>query len=463
MTAISDDLALLTDLYQLTMAASYFAEGMTGLASFSFFIRAYPAERGYLVAAGLEDVVRHLERFHFGADALRHLQRSGRFAAAFLDYLEQLRFTGDVWAVPEGSVCFVPEPLLEVTAPLIEAQLVETALINQLNLQTMIASKAARCVHAAAGRTVVDFSLRRTHGSDAGLKVARASYLAGCSGSSNVLAEQRYGIPAVGTMAHAYVESFTDELQAFRAFVRTFPANGTLLVDTYDVGRGVRHAVTVGREMAARGQQLSGIRIDSGDLFEHSAMARRLLDAAGLRGVKIVVSGSLNEHRIADLVARGAPIDIFGVGTEMGVSGDAPWLDCAYKLVEYAGQPRLKLSAGKETLIGCKQVWRAGAGGCLSVPDVIALRDEPAAVIAAQLGVDAGTLQPRLAPIMRGGRLVEPLPQLESIRTHHRAEWARLPEEVTRLRSPRPWPVTVSVRLQREQQAASASIRSRVV
>ncbi len=462
-TDTADNLALLIDLYQLTMAAAYFAGGVTATATFSFFVRAYPADRGYLVAAGLEDVVRFLTTFRFTPDALQHLRRSRLYRDDFLDFLEQLRFSGDVWALPEGSLCFVSEPLIEVTAPIIEAQLVETYLINQMNLQTMIATKAARCVHAAAGRSLIDFSLRRVHGSDAGMKVARASYLAGFTGSSNVLAEQRYGIPAFGTMAHSYVESFADEIDAFRTFVQVFPSHSTLLVDTYDTLSGVRKAAIVGAEMRARGECLGSVRLDSGDLDVLSRGARRILDAAGLSEVKIFASGGLDEYQVSELVARGAPIDAFGVGTAMGVSSDAPFLDCAYKLVEYAGRPRLKLSQKKQTLVGRKQVWRAYDGSGVMHADAIGLRDEAREAIAPQLGVGADHVQPCLFPVMRGGQLTAPLPGLPAMRSRFAAEFARLPAPHKALRAPAAYPVRISAELQGRQAAAAAAVRAHVM
>jgi len=461
--AAADDLALLTDLYQLTMAATYFAAGMTAPATFSFFVRAYPPDRGYLVAAGLEDVLRYLETLRFTPSALQYLRRSGDYRDDFLDYLEQLRFSGDVWAVPEGSLCFVPEPLIEVTAPIIEAQLVETYVINQMHLQTLIATKAARCVHAAAGRDLVDFSLRRTHGTDAGMKVARASYIAGFTGTSNVLAEQRYGIPAFGTMAHSFVECFDDEIDAFRAFARVFPDNSTLLVDTYDTLSGVRKAAIVGAEMAARGQRLSGVRLDSGDLFALSRAARAILDQAGLPETRIFASGGLNEYQVADLVERGAPIDAFGVGTDMGVSGDAPWLDCAYKLVEYAGRARLKLSSKKETLVGRKQVWRVVDAGGARQADCIALRDEDAGAIAAELQVAPQAVQPCLAEVMRGGAVCVALPGLDDIRARCHDACARLPAVYKALRQPPRYPVRISRALRAAQDAAAAAVRAHIL
>ncbi len=334
--------ALLLDLYELTMAQSYVDEGMTAPATFSLFARHLPRDWGYLVAAGLDDVLSYLETLAFGAEELSYLRSTGLFTPTFLDHLGRLRFTGSVRAMPEGTVCFPNEPLLEVTAPIVEAQLVESAIVNQVHFQTLIASKAARCVEAAVGRRLVDFGLRRTHGYDAGLKAARSAYLVGFDATSNVLAGQRYGIPIAGTMAHSYVEAFGDEAESFRAFVRAYPDGTTLLVDTYDTVRGIERAAAVGRELAAAGHRLGGVRLDSGDLGADSAEARRILDAAGLTDATIFVSGNLDEHTIAALLAAGAPIDGFGVGTRMGVSADAPYLDMAYKLVAYDGRPTLK-------------------------------------------------------------------------------------------------------------------------
>jgi len=455
---VADHLALLTDAYELTMAAAYFAAGMHAPATFSFFIRAYPRDRGYFVAAGLTDVLSYLADFRFDGAALEHLRATGGYADDFLAFLEGLRFTGDVWAVPEGSVVFVDEPLIEVTAPIIEAQVVETYLINQLHLQTLIATKAARCMTAAAGRPLIDFALRRTHGTDAGMKVARSSYLAGFMGTSNVLAEMRYGIPAFGTMAHSFVEAFDDELEAFRAFARVFPDGSTLLVDTYDTLEGVRKAAQVGRELAERGGRLRAVRLDSGDLVALSRGARVLLDDAGLGDVQIFASGGLNEYAIAELVAAGAPIDAFGVGTDMGVSGDAPWLDCAYKLVEYAGAPRLKLSAKKESLVGRKQVWRRIGADGRPVGDVIALRDEAEAAMAAD---DGSRLAARLQPVMRAGRVLEPVGSLAAARARCAAELAALPAGYRGLRSPLRYPVAISAGLRDAQAAAVAAVRTR--
>lgn len=363
---------LRTDLYELRMAASYLRRGMTGPATFSLFVRRLPHRRGFLVAAGLAEVLAFLEGFAFADDELGYLRESVGLDEPTLATLAGLRFTGDVWAVPEGRVVFADEPLLEVTAPLAEAQLVETVVLNLVTFQTTVASKAARCRLAAGGAQVVDFAFRRTHGIDAGAGVARASAIAGFAATSHVEAARRYGLPPSGTMAHSYVEAFRDERAAFRAFATDFPTNPIFLVDTYDTPAGVRAAVDVIAELGLTGPV--GVRLDSGDLAVLARQAREILDGAGLRQARIVASGSLDEDVIAALVSRGAPIDAYGVGTRMGVSYDAPSLDSAYKLVEYAGRPVLKQSPGKATLPGPKQVFRdpTGAGA-----DIVGLRDEP--------------------------------------------------------------------------------------
>jgi len=458
---VASPLVLLTDAYQLSMAAAYFAEGMQASATFSFVVRRYPNDRGYLVAAGLEDVLRYLESWQMPPDGLQYLKTTRQYRDDFLDYLTQLRFTGDVWAMPEGSVCFVDEPLIEVTAPIIQAQLIETYLINQMHLQTLQATKAARCVHAAQGRAVADFSLRRAHGTDAGMKIARASYLAGFSGTSNVLAGKIYGIPMLGTMAHSFVESFDDEADAFRAFARLFPASSTLLVDTYDTVSGIRAAAAVGQEMAARGAQLNAIRLDSGDLLGLSRAARRTLDEAGLTNVKVFVSGGLDEFKIAELLQHGAPIDAFGVGTALGVSADAPSIDCAYKLVEYAGAPRLKLSAQKESLVGAKQVWRVSDGSGAWRSDLLARRDEDIEAVRAEAGVPCDQVHARLTPVMARGTMLNPPPPLAAIREHFAAEFRQLPDIYKELHHPPTYPVSISHGLRDAQDAAIRAIREK--
>ncbi len=452
--------ALFTDLYELTMAASYFAATMREAATFSFFIRKYPPGRGYFVAAGLADVVEYLQNFAFSAESVDFLRRTGLFAEDFLDYLRGLRFTGDVDAMPEGTLCFANEPLLEITAPIIEAQLVETYVINQLHLQTMLATKSARCVHAAAGRPVIDFSLRRAHGVDAGMKIARCSYLTGAAGTSNVLAGMEWGIPIYGTMAHSFVQCFESEREAFLAFARTFPGSSTFLVDTYDTIRGVQVAAAIAMEMRRTGDSLRAIRLDSGDLATLSREARRILDEAGLPEVRIFASGGLNEYKIEELLQSQAPIDAFGVGTEMGVSGDAPWLDCAYKLVEYGGRGRIKLSSGKVTWVGRKQVWRAASGGRL-VADCLSLRDESAAEVAAAIGVEPKCMEPLLQPAMRRGQPVGTVPSLASARQRFLGQFGRLDPKFKDLRHPAEFPVHVSPALRRAQERATAEIRGR--
>jgi len=358
------------------MGQSYFAEAMHERpATFSLFTRHLPPGWGYLVSAGLESALDYLERFRFVEDDLAYLEKTGLFTGAFLDHLRGVRFCGDVRALPEGTLFFQDEPVLEVTGPILEAQLVETTVLNEIHFQSLVAAKAARCVDVARGRTLVDFSLRRTHGSDAGLKVARSCYLAGFDSTSNVLADQRYGIPIAGTMAHSFVECFDDEADAFRAFARSYPDRPTLLVDTYDTVAGSRRAALVADELAGSGFRLGGVRLDSGDLLELGRAVRELLDRAGQRAATIFASGSLDEREIDRLLSAGAPIDGFGVGSRLGTSADAPYLDMAYKLVAFDTEPRLKLSEGKATWPGEKQVWRLSAGEAWD-HDVIGLREE---------------------------------------------------------------------------------------
>ncbi len=442
------DAALFTDLYELTMAASYVREGMHGDATFSLFVRKLPRQRSFLVAAGLDDALGFLEALRFSDAALDYLGSLGTFEPAFLDFLRDVRFTGTVRAMPEGTVIFADEPLLEVTAPLVEAQIVETALLNVCHLQTMLASKAARSVLAARGRAVVDFGLRRTHGLDAGMKAARCAYIAGAAMSSNVLAGLVYGIPPTGTMAHSYVEAFPREIDAFRAFARAFPKATTLLIDTYDTLAAARKAVVVAREMAARGERLGGVRLDSGDLVALSRDVRRILDEAGLGDVRIFASGGLDEDAVERCLAAGAPIDAFGVGTRMNVSADAPYFDMAYKLVRYAGRNVLKLSEGKKTWTGPKQVYRFrdAAGRCIG--DRLVLEDEPAPP-----GADA-----LMTTVMRDGRRVGPAPTLAEIRARCAAGIAALPDDVRRLHEARAYPVVYGERLVTAQRALEAAM-----
>ncbi len=436
-----ENVGLLVDLYELTMADSYLRHGLNQQATFDLFVRELPPNRNFLVCAGLEPVLDYLEGLRFSPEALGYLESLKLFSREFLDYLEKFRFTGDVWAVPEGEVVLPPEPLLELRAPRVEAQIVETFLLNQMNFQTMIASKAARVVLAARGRAVVDFSPRRDHGADAALKAARSSYLAGCVGTSNVLAGQLYGIPVYGTMAHSYVMSFDDELSAFRAFAQDFPQNVVLLIDTYDPIQGAKNAVKVAKELAERGLKVKGVRIDSGDLATLSREVRRILDEAGLHDVKILLSGDLNEHKIEKLLQEGAAVDAFGVGTEMGTSYDAPALGGVYKLVEDERGYRVKLSAGKATLPGRKQIWRLYDDEGTMVRDVLALADEPSPEPEAR---------PLLKPVMRGGERLSPPEPLPRIRERCLRNLERLPEPLKRLERPRDfeYPVRLSPKLE---------------
>lgn len=445
------DAALLTDFYELTMAAAFLGEGVNGTATFSLFVRQLPAERGFLVASGLEDVLEYLRGFRLSAGALAYLRSLGRFEAPFLDYLAALRFTGGVRAVPEGTIVFPNEPLLEVTGPLIEAQIVETAVIHFCHLQTVQASKAVRSVIAGRGRSLAEFGLRRTHGMDAGLKAARAAYMTGFDSTSDVLAGRTYGIPLSGTMAHSFVNAFPTELNAFEAYARAFPDGAVLLLDTYDTVAATRLAVQVARGLRARGHHLAGVRLDSGDLAALSREVRRVLDEGGCRDVPIIASGGLDEHDIRALLDGGAPIDSFGIGTRLNVSADAPSLDMVYKLVRIDDRDVLKLSTGKETWVGPKQVFRRlDAGGRLA-GDVLGLQDEPA---------PAGTT-PLLEPVMRDGALLRPHPTLDELRERCRAQLAALPDGLRRLSDAVSYPVTPSGALEARQRAALARASSR--
>ncbi len=444
------DAALFTDLYEITMAASYFRERMTGAATFSLFVRRLPPGRSFLVAAGLEDVLAFLQGFRFSAAALDYLRSRGRFDEAFLAHLGDLRFTGDVRAVPEGTVVFADEPLLEVTAPIAEAQLVETAVLNQCHFQTVITSKAVRSVLAARGRPVVEFGLRRAPGLDGGMKAARCSFIAGATMSSNVLAGLTYGIPPTGTMAHSYVTAFPQEIESFRAFARRFPKDTILLIDTYDTLAAAQRAAQVGREMAARGERLAGVRLDSGDIVALSKEVRRIFDAAGLHDVKIFVSGGLDEEQIEHFLEQGAPIDAFGVGTRMDVSADAPYLDMAYKLVKYAGRHVLKTSEGKKTWTGEKQVYRFRTPGARFGHDLVALHDEP---------VPDPEAEALLRPVMRSGRMLAPAPPLVAVRDRCAAGVAALPDDVRRLKGAAAYSVRFSDRLGALQRAVEDDVR----
>ncbi len=428
---------LLTDLYQLTMLQGYFEEGMEETAVFEFFVRKNPPERNFFIAAGLEPLLRYLESLQFSPEELAWLAKTGRFSSRFIDDLSRLRFAGDVDAMPEGTVFFPNEPIVRVTAPLPQAQLIETRLINLLHLQILIASKAARSVLVAPGKLLIDFGLRRAHGAEAGLMAARASYLAGFAGSSNVLAEFADGVPSYGTMAHSFIQAHEEETEAFLRFARAQPDNVVLLIDTYDTEAAAKKVVSIAPRLKSKGIEIKGVRIDSGDLADHAKKVRRILNEGGLPGVKIWASGNLDEQVVRDLLASGAPIDGFGIGSRLDTSADVPYLDCAYKLQEYAGRARRKRSEGKATWPGRKQVYRRSGPDGRIVEDLLTLESDP------QEG------EALLQPMMRAGRRLAPFPSLAEARRRAAAELARLPEPLRRLEEAPPYRVKISEGLQR--------------
>ena len=421
--------ALVTDLYELTMAAAYQAGAVTHEATFELFVRTLPDERRFLVAAGLDDALAGLESWRYDDGDVGYLGGLGTFPEEFVDHLADLRFTGDVWAVPEGEVVFAGEPIVRVTAPLVEAQVVETWLLNRIASQTMLASKAARISLACGDRSFVDFSARRVHGVDAAMAAARAAWICGATGTSLVAAGRRFGIPLSGTMAHSFVMSHDDERDAFRAYARSFPTAVVLLIDTYDTVEGARRAAEVAHELADEGITIAGVRLDSGDLADLSVRVRSVLDDAGLPEIAVLASGDLDEHRIAALLAGGAPIDAFGVGTQLGTSADAPTLGAVYKLVEDADGPKMKLASGKVTRPGRKQVWR------LTDHDVVSLHDE-----------DVPGGRPLLGQVMAGGRRTA-TEDLADVRARAGASLAWLPAPLRSLDpvgAEPPWPVIPS-------------------
>jgi len=445
-----DNVALLADQYELTMVQAYLAEGMHEPATFDLFVRGLPEGRNYLLACGIEDALDLIEHLRFSEASLEYLRGLGVFGDRLIDYLAGFRFTGEVRGVREGTPCFGDEPIVEVTAPLPEAQLIETLMLNQVTFQTALASKASRVVRAARGRRVVDFGLRRMHGLDAGLKSTRAFWIAGVDATSNVLAGHVYGLPITGTMAHSYVEAHDDEAEAFRAFAEEF-GETVLLIDTYDTVRAARRVVELSERMG-EAFRIRAVRLDSGDLVELSRRVRRILDEGGLEQVQLFASGGLDEDRIARIVEEAAPIDGFGVGTHMGVSNDAPALDTAYKLVEYAGRGRMKLSSGKDTLPGRKQVYRLHEAGGPS-RDLVCREDEPP---------PAGAT-PLLEPLMSGGeRLGFRGWDLDAARDRSAAMLEELPAGVRELpAAERPYEVRVSERLGREADRLRASLGDR--
>jgi nicotinate phosphoribosyltransferase len=452
--AIQDASPLLTDLYQLNMIQAYLDRGETRTAVFEFFVRSLPARRRFLVAAGLEQALDFLETLRFSAEELDWLTSTGRFGPQLIDYLASLRFTGDVHAIAEGTICFPNEPLLRVTAPLPQAQLIESRVMNILHFQTMIAAKAARVVLAAGKRPVVDFGFRRAHGAEAGLMAARASYIAGFAGTATVLAEQRFGIPTFGTMAHSFIEAHDDEVTAFENFARSRPNNVTLLIDTYDTEAAARKVVALAGRLKQAGITIRAVRLDSGDLVALANSVRRILDAGGCSDITIFASGGLDEDEIDAMLRAGAPIDGFGVGTSLTTSSDVPALDCAYKLQEYAGVPRRKRSSGKATWPGRKQVWRSYDGDGRMAGDILGLDG------------DSHAGEPLVRLVMQNGRRVEPPATLAELRARAAGELARLPEPLRSLVEGAPYPVQVSdslekvaaetdARLARQQQLAT--------
>ncbi len=428
--------ALLTDLYQLTMLQVYVEQHMEELAVFEFFVRRLPTNRNFMVAAGLEQVLEFLTDLHVTPQELRWLDQSGRFNRGLLEYLAQLRFTGDVHAMPEGTLLFPNEPVLRITAPLPQAQFVESRVINLLHFQTLIASKAARCVLAAPDKLLVDFGLRRAHGAEAGLLAARASYIAGLHGTATVLAAPLFGIPLYGTMAHSFIQAQDNELVAFERFARSQPENVVLLIDTYDTVAAARKVVELAPRLKKDGIHIKGVRLDSGDFSELAPRVRAVLDEGECTAVILFASGNLDEHAVLELRRSNAPIDGFGIGTHLDTSADRPYLDCAYKLQEYAGQARRKLSEGKVTWPGRKQVFRHFDSNGVLRFDVLGLEsdEEPGEAL--------------LKPVMRQGkRLYSPLP-LNQIRDYASEQLRRLPQALRSLEQTSTYEVRVSDTLQ---------------
>ena len=434
---------LFTDLYELTMAAVYYARKMSETATFSMFARDLP-QRNFYVAAGLEDALDALSNYRFSARDIDYLQQTGLFAADFLSSLKDFHFTGDIQALPEGAIFFPNEPILEVSAPIIEAQIVETFLLNTMGFQTMIATKAARCVYAAKGRGLNDFSLRRTQGRDAVMKVPRSTYIVGFSSTSSVQAGQHRGIPISGTMAHSFVGAFDDETMAFEAFAKVFPNNSVFLIDTYDTIEGAKKAVSVAQRMKKKGPPLVGVRLDSGDIIDLSGKVRRIFDDAGLFEVKIFASGGFDEFKIAKTVEAGAPVDAFGVGTKIGVSADAPYMDVAYKMVRYGKKNVRKISPGKTTLAGEKQVFRLSDDYGKYKEDIIGIRNERKD--------DAESL---LETVMVDGKRVDLQPTLEDIRNRFESNFSRLDEKYKSLSEKIVYPVRISRKLGELQNSIS--------
>lgn len=446
-----NDVSLLTDFYELTMCASYFENKRNELATFDLFIRKLPPNRSYFVFAGLEQVLLFLKKMRFTEEQINYLRKQS-LKEDFLNYLRKFRFTGEVWAVPEGTIVFPNEPLIRVTAPIIEAQIIETFLLNTVNLQTTIATKASRVVCAAKGKPIVEFGLRRTQGTDAGMKAARCSYLAGCNGTSNVLAGMKYGIPIFGTMAHSYVMFFDCEIEAFMAFAKAFPNKSILLIDTYDDLKGAENAVIVAKKLEKQGHKLDGIRLDSGNLLTLSKKVRAILDDNGLDYVKIFASGDLDEYKIEQLIEKGAEIDAFGVGTRMSTSFDRPYVDVVYKLSGKVENgvfiPTMKLSKGKVTLPGRKQVFRQKDLKGKYCKDIVGLEDEKV------------NGEPLLARVMENGQITCDLPKLEEVRKLALKNLAGFRDEIKKLKHASSYPVRLSPKLARIKKQLSNRLKA---
>ncbi|WP_333650013.1 nicotinate phosphoribosyltransferase [Candidatus Binatus sp.] len=437
------EVALLTDLYQLTVSAAFFEHGFNDTASFEVAMRRMPPGRGFMVAAGIERLAEALEEYRFDTAAIEHLESLQLFKTEFLEFLSKLRFTGSIRALPEGTIYFAGEPIIEVRAPLIEGQLIETLALNQLGFASIVATRAARCFVVAGGRRLVDFGPRRAQGADAALIAARSSYLAGFHGTANVLAGKRYGIPVFGTMSHSFVMAHDSERDAFSDFVSSFPTLSTLLVDTYDTVRGVGNAAAVSAKFRAAGVKIQGVRLDSGDLHELSRKTRRILDQAGFRDIAIVAGGNLDEYRIAELADAGAPIDAFGVGAALAVSDDAPATepDFTYKLVDYKGRARLETSAGKISTPGRKQLFRAYAPSGSFFADLIGIVDEGATTVAREFKpIPAKTVQ-LMETVFDNGRRIMPRPTLAQARERLMNGLTALDARYKTLRRPAEFPV----------------------
>lgn len=447
-------LSLLVDLYELTMAQSFFIYKKNSSATFDLFVRQLPRNRSYLIACGLEDILNYIKGMKFSEDDLDYLRKQKIFSKEFLKYLSRLKFTGDIWAMPEGTIYFANEPIIRVTAPIIQAQIIESFLLNTINLQSMIASKASRVVHAAKVRGVYDFSLRRTHGQDAGIKAARAAYIAGCRGTSNCLSGKLYAIPVVGTMAHSFVMCFKEEIDSFLAYADTFPGRTTLLVDTYDTKTGIENAITIGLYLKEKGHRMQGIRLDSGDIVKLSKLARKMLDRSGLGFVKIFASGNLDEFQISRLLGKGAKVDNFGVGTNMGTSVDAPSLDVIYKISEISDEegnflPTMKLSKDKVTYPGRKQVFRIKSSGGEFIKDILGLENEK---------INGA---PLLKKVVSKGKVVYRPPALEQIKEFCKNNLSGFPEKLKEVHTRYKYPVIISPKLHSLRQALIRKLNTR--